>query len=212
MLIQTFSVTKRYGRKTVLEDVSFGLDTGEVVGLIGPNGAGKSTLIKLISGLIYPTSGKVMVNGYDVHSQHKIAFRNFGAIIEWPSFYADLTARQNLDLLSGGSGAAYQERLKDVISLVGMERHLNSKVNTFSTGMKQRLGIALALLPDSRVIILDEPTNGLDPGGIVEIREIIREFNRRYGTTVLVSSHLLGEIEQICDKIALIADGPPSTR
>ena len=207
MLIETFSLTKRYGRKTVLEDVSFGMNAGEVVGLIGPNGAGKSTLIKLISGLIYPTSGKVMVDGYDVHSQHKIAFRKFGAIIEWPSFYADLTARQNLDLLSGGSGAAYQARLQEVITLVGMERHLNSKVNTFSTGMKQRLGIALALLPDSQVIILDEPTNGLDPGGILEIREIIREFNRRYGTTVLVSSHLLGEIEQICDKIALIADG-----
>ena len=166
MLIETFSLTKRYGRKTVLEDVSFGMNAGEVVGLIGPNGAGKSTLIKLISGLIYPTSGKVMVDGYDVHSQHKIAFRKFGAIIEWPSFYADLTARQNLDLLSGGSGAAYQTRLQEVITLVGMERHLNSKVNTFSTGMKQRLGIALALLPDSQSLFWTSRPMGWIPAGL----------------------------------------------
>ncbi len=207
MIIETFELSKNFGSKQALDRVSLGVAKGDVLGLIGPNGAGKSTLIKLITGLIWPSSGSVAVDGYDVHREHSLAMRRLGAIIEWPSFHADLSARQNLRIFSDGHGKEYEARMLEFTRLVEMDKHLDRKVGTFSTGMKQRLGIALALLPDSEVVVLDEPTNGLDPGGIVEIRQIIREFNRRYGTTVLVSSHLLGEIEQICDKVALIANG-----
>ncbi len=207
MIIETFDLSKRFGAKQALKDVSLGVEPGDVLGLIGPNGAGKSTLIKLITGLIWPTEGYVTVGGFDVHREHTQAMRRLGAIIEWPSFHPDLTARQNLRIFSDGHGSEYEAKMLEMTKLVEMDRNLDRKVGTFSTGMKQRLGIALAMLPDSEVVILDEPTNGLDPGGIVEIRQIIREFNRRFGITVLVSSHLLGEIEQICDKVALIANG-----
>ncbi len=207
MSVECFCLTKRYGKKTALADVSLEINDGGVTGLIGPNGAGKSTLIKLVTGLIWPTEGFVLVDGFDAHREHCKAMRRIGAIIEWPAFLPDLTAKQNLDILSGGRGKKYEAKRSEILRFMELDKVFDHKVRTFSTGMRQRLGITLALLPESEFIILDEPTNGLDPAGIVEIRQIIREYNRQYGVTGLVSSHLLGEVEQICDRLILIAGG-----
>lgn len=207
MSIECVNLSKNYGKKEIIKDISVNIREGVITGLIGPNGAGKSTFIKLITGLVYPTCGNVFIDGYDSCTEHLDAMRRLGAIVEWPSFYPDLTARHNLMILSGGSGKKYQEKVEDVTGFLGVRDVLDRKVNTFSTGMKQRLGIALAMLPDSKYIILDEPANGLDPTGIVEIRNLIRECNRKAGITVLVSSHLLSEIELICDDVIMIVDG-----
>ena len=207
MSVECFCLTKRYGRRAVLDDVSLEINDGGVTGLIGPNGAGKSTLIKLITGLIWPTEGFVLVDGFDAHREHTKAMRRIGAVIEWPAFIPDLFARANLDIFSGGHGRAYREKRAEILRFMELESVLDRKVGSFSTGMRQRLGITLALLPDSEFIILDEPTNGLDPAGIVEIRQIIREYNRQFGVSVMVSSHLLSEVEQICDHLILIDGG-----
>jgi len=206
-LLQCQGLVKRFGRKTAVDRMSLTLDAGKVLGIIGPNGAGKSTLIKMITGLIWPDEGNVTILGKDVHREHALAMRKTGAIIEWPAFIPYLSARRNLEILSGGHGPEYRRRMAEVTAMVEMADLLDEPVGTFSTGMKQRLGIALALLPHSQFIILDEPTNGLDPGGIVEIRAIIREFNRHYGTTIILTSHMLGEIEHICHEIAIINHG-----
>lgn len=207
MSVECFCLTKRYGRKFALNDVSLEISDGGVTGLIGPNGAGKSTLIKLITGLVWPSEGFVLVDGFDAHREHAKAMRRIGAVIEFPSFLPDLSARANLDLFSGGHGRAYREKRAKILRFMELESSLDRKVGSFSTGMRQRLGITLALLPDSEFIILDEPTNGLDPVGIVEIRQIIREYNKQFGVSVMVSSHLLSEVEQICDHLILIDEG-----
>ena len=207
MILTCNNLSKRFGRKLAVDNASFEVDSGDILGLIGPNGAGKTTLLKMIVGLIWPNSGSVNICGYDVYQQHRLAMANIGAIIEWPAFHDELTARTNLKILSGGRGKEYEDKLKQIADFIDIKDYLDLKVGCFSTGMKQRLGIALALLPDSRFIILDEPTNGLDPGGIIEIRSIIREYNRQFGTTILITSHMLGEIENICSKVVIINKG-----
>lgn len=207
MSIECRSLTKFYGQKKALNDVSLKISDHKVTGLLGPNGAGKSTLIKLMTGLLYPDQGSVSIDNYDVHGEHKQAMAHLGAIIEYPNFYADLSARRNLAILSGGHGKLYEEKVAVVTEFLNIKDVLDRKAGTFSTGMKQRLGIALALLPDSRYIILDEPANGLDPAGIAEIRKLIKEYNRQFGITVLVSSHLLCEMEMICDDVILLVKG-----
>ena len=207
MILSCKNLSKRFGKKLAVDNASFEVDSGDILGLIGPNGAGKSTLLKMIVGLIWPNSGSVNICGYDVYQQHRLAMANLGAIIEWPAFHDELTARTNLKILSGGHGKEYEKKLENIADFIDIKGYLKQKVGTFSTGMKQRLGIALALLPDSKFIILDEPTNGLDPGGIIEIRSIIREYNRQFGTTILITSHMLGEIENICSKVVIINEG-----
>ena len=200
-------LTKHFGKKKALQDVSVKIADGKVTGLVGPNGAGKSTLIKLMTGLVYPTAGCVAIDNRDVHTDRLEALKHLGAVVEWPSFYPDLSARQNLAILSGGRGKAYREKLDAVTEFLKIGDILDRKAGELSTGMKQRLGIALALLPDSKYVILDEPTNGLDPSGIAEIRNLIRDYNRQSGVTILVSSHLLSEIEMICDELIMLVDG-----
>jgi len=207
MILSCNNLSKKFGKKLAVDNASFEVDSGDILGLIGPNGAGKSTLLKMIVGLIWPNSGSVNICGYDVYQQHRLAMANLGAIIEWPAFHDELTARTNLKVLSGGHGKEYDQKLAQIADFIDIKGYLEQKVSTFSTGMKQRLGIALALLPDSKFIILDEPTNGLDPGGIIEIRSIIREYNRQFGTTILITSHMLGEIENICSKVVIINEG-----
>lgn len=207
MILSCNNLSKRFGKKIAVDNASFELNSGDILGLIGPNGAGKSTLLKMIVGLIWPNSGSVSICGYDVYQQHRQAMTNLGAVIEWPAFHDELTARTNLKILSGGCGEKYEQKLENIADFIDIKGYLDQKVGTFSTGMKQRLGIALALLPDSKFIILDEPTNGLDPGGIIEIRSIIREYNRLFGTTILITSHMLGEIENICSKVVIINEG-----
>lgn len=206
-MLQCNGLTKIYQGRRAVDSVSFEMQTGRVMGLVGPNGAGKSTLLKMVTGLIWPSEGNVTIDGCDVHQNQRMALANVGAIIEWPAFYPDLSARRNLQILSGGHGPEYERRLADITRMVNLEGRLKDKVGRYSTGMKQRLGIALALLPDSKFIILDEPTNGLDPLGLLEIRRIIREYNRLFGTTILVTTHLLSEIEQVADDIAIINRG-----
>lgn len=206
-MLYCHGLTKVYQKRAVVEDFSLHLPPGRILGLVGPNGAGKSTLLKMITGLIWPSAGQVTLNGFDVHRQTKQALAKVGAIIEYPAFYPDLSARTNLDILSGGHGKAYEQKMREIIKLVDLEGKLGERVGRFSTGMRQRLGIALALLPDSEFIILDEPTNGLDPNGLVETREIIKEYLRLFGTTMLVTTHLLSEVEQFATDIAIINQG-----
>lgn len=200
-------ISRRFGSYQALEDISFEIPRGSVFGIIGPNGAGKTTLLKVITSLILPDSGSITIDGIDVESNPRRALRNIGAIIDWPSFYRDMTARENIDILSRGSGPEYRAKLEKIAEFNGIAHVLDKKVRDFSMGMKQRLGITLALLPDSRFIILDEPTNGLDPNGIADIRRLISEYNREFGTTILVTSHLLEEVEKICSDILLLSDG-----
>lgn len=206
-IVKCSAVTKKYGRKIAVNNIDLDIQEHDIFGLLGPNGAGKSTLIKMMTGLIWPTSGAISIQGHDVCDNHLEAMKNIGAIIEWPSFIPYLTARQNLYILSGGAGKAFTKKMEEVVDFVNMKPNLDKKVEYFSTGMKQRLGIALALLPDSKFVILDEPTNGLDPNGIIEIRNILKDYNRQFGTTILLSSHLLNEVEQVCSKIAIIHNG-----
>ncbi len=206
-MLQCNGLTKIYQGRRAVDNVTFEMRSGRVMGLVGPNGAGKSTLLKMVTGLIWPSAGNVEIDGHDVHQNQRLALANVGAIIEWPAFYPDLSAQRNLQILSGGHGPEYEKRLKEIIHMVNLDGRMKDKVGRYSTGMKQRLGIALALLPDSRFIILDEPTNGLDPLGLLEIRRIIREYNQMFNTTILVTTHLLSEIEQVADDIAIINRG-----
>ncbi len=206
-MLECNGLTKIYQGRHAVDNVTFEMRSGRVLGLVGPNGAGKSTLLKMVTGLIWPSAGNVTIDGHDVHQNQRLALADVGAIIEWPAFYPDLSARRNLQILSGGHGPEYEKRLAEIIHMVNLDGRMKDKVGRYSTGMKQRLGIALALLPNSRFIILDEPTNGLDPLGLLEVRRIIREYNHLFGTTILVTTHLLSEIEQVADDIAIINRG-----
>ncbi len=206
-MLKCSNLSKRYPGGHGVFDVNLEVKEHDIFALLGPNGSGKSTLIKMITGLVWPDDGEVCINGYDVHNEHHMALKRVGAIIEWPAFIPYLTARQNLKVFTGAYGKDFESRMTEVVEMVNMASRLDDKVINFSTGMKQRLGLALALLPDSSLVILDEPANGLDPNGIIEIRGLIKEFNRKFGATVFLTSHLLGEVEQICDRMAIIHRG-----
>jgi len=201
------NVVKSFGKFRALDGASLSIPKGTIFGIIGPNGAGKSTLLRIVTSLAHPDSGKVTVNGINVEAYPKKALKGIGAIVDSPAFYPDLTARQNLDILSRGTGKRYKTRREELSEYTGIAAWLNHRVREFSLGMKQRLAITLALLPDSHFVILDEPTNGLDPSGIVDIRNLIRNLGTDLGTTVLVTSHMLGEIEKICSNIAILNHG-----
>ena len=201
------NVVKSFGKFRALDGASLSIPKGTIFGIIGPNRAGKSTLLRIVTSLAHPDSGRVTVNGIDVEAYPKKALRGTGAIVDFPAFYPDLTARQNLDILSRGTGKRYKARRAELAEYTGIASWLNHRVREFSLGMKQRLAITLALLPDSEFVILDEPTNGLDPNGIVDIRNLIRNLGAELGTTVLVTSHMLGEIEKICSNIAILNHG-----
>ncbi len=206
-ILECRNLIKKFGSRTAVNDVSFSLYEGEILGLAGPNGAGKSTLLKMITGLIWPNSGQVLIRGIDVHQQHSLAMRQVGAIIEYPAFIADISGRRNLDIMTGGHGPEYLAKRDEIIRFVELEDRVDEKICRYSTGMKQRLGLALVLLPDSNFIILDEPTNGLDPGGMVEIRSLVLDYNQKFGTTVLITSHLLHELEYVCTTAAVLKSG-----
>lgn len=201
------NVVKSFGKFRALDGASLSIPKGTIFGIIGPNGAGKSTLLRIVTSLAHPDSGKVTVNGINVEAYPKKALKGIGAIVDSPAFYPDLTARQNLDILSRGTGKRYKTRREELSEYTGIAAWLNHRVREFSLGMKQRLAITLALLPDSHFVILDEPTNGLDPNGIVDIRTLIRNLGSELGKTVLVTSHMLGEIEKICSNIAILNHG-----
>jgi ABC-2 type transport system ATP-binding protein len=199
------SLTKVIGNRTIVDAISIELFPGEVFGFLGPNGAGKTTTIRMLVGLIRPTIGTISICGHDLHEEFEAAMRCVGCIVETPDLYRFMTGRENLEHFARmlGAGKADIER---VAALVMLSHRLDQRVGTYSLGMRQRLGIAQALLGNPRLLILDEPANGLDPAGIREIRELLRSLAAT-GMSVFVSSHLLAEIELMCDRVAIIHKG-----
>ncbi|CAM3982010.1 ABC transporter ATP-binding protein [Geobacillus sp. FSL K6-0789] len=193
--------------KEIIKGISFELHEGEVFGFLGPNGAGKTTTIRMLVGLIRPTSGTVVICGYDLHRQFTDAIRQIGCIVENPEMYPYLTGWENLEHFARMIPGIGADRIMEVAKLVGLEQRIHDRVGTYSLGMRQRLGIAQALLGKPKVLILDEPTNGLDPAGIREMRAFIRFLAETEGLSVLVSSHLLSEIQLMCDRVAIMAKG-----
>ncbi|MHA6252812.1 ABC transporter ATP-binding protein [Oceanobacillus sp. CAU 1775] len=205
--MQLKNVSKRIGKKEIIKDLSFTINKGEVFGLIGPNGAGKTTTIRMMVGLMSITEGDVHILGNSIKSNFKEAVREVGAIVENPELYPFLTGAQNLQQYARMIPGITQADIDEAVSLVGLEKALKEKVGRYSLGMRQRIGIAQALLHKPSVLILDEPTNGLDPAGIREIRQYIRRLATEQGVAVIISSHLLAEIELMCDRIGVIKNG-----
>ncbi len=201
------SLTKVYSGKTVVNNVNFSIFAGQIFGFVGPNGAGKSTTIRMITGLAPISSGNVRICGYSVTYNFKRAISNIGAVVETPQLYPYLSGLENLKLYSMFYGKKAKARINQIVKLVGMENRIKDKVSTYSLGMKQRLGIAQALLNKPKLLILDEPTNGLDPNGIVEIRNVLRALAQKEKIAIIISSHNLAELELMCDVIGLINGG-----
>ncbi|MED1864790.1 ABC transporter ATP-binding protein [Fictibacillus nanhaiensis] len=205
--LEVTNLTKKIKGKQIIKGVSFTLVPGEVFGFLGPNGAGKTTTIRMIVGLISPTSGTIKIGGKNVRTEFTEAMRHLGCIVENPELYPYLTGWENLVHFQKMDPSIPKTRLTEVIELVGLQNRIHDRVSTYSLGMRQRLGIAQALLGKPKVLILDEPTNGLDPAGIREMREFIRQLARDENLSVLVSSHLLSEIQLMCDRVAIISKG-----
>ncbi len=202
--LETVGLTRSYDGSEVVKDLSLRIEKGDVYGFLGPNGAGKTTTIRMILGLIRRDSGTVRIFGSD----DPIACRrDLAGIVETPALYPYLTGRDNLRVLGAYSGGIAEGTIDRVLETVRLHRRADELVKTYSLGMKQRLGIAQALMSDPRVMVLDEPTNGLDPAGMREVRELIGELNREQGLTVFVSSHLLGEVSQLCNRVGIIQNG-----
>ncbi len=206
IVLETLDLTKTYGRRTVVDAVNIAAHEGEVFGFLGPNGSGKTTTLGMALGLVHPTCGAVRVLGQRVTPNDTRALAQVGALLGAPALVPYLTARENLALLGRLTPGVTSRRIADVLDQVGLFESAGRKVGAFSTGMKQRVGLALALLNRPRFLILDEPTNGLDPAGMREIRQLVRALVAG-GTTVLLSSHLLNEVQQVCDRIAVLNRG-----
>ncbi|WP_186438385.1 ABC transporter ATP-binding protein [Cohnella terricola] len=206
-VLQLRNVTKTIGRRTIVSDLSFDIPAGEVFGFLGPNGAGKTTTIRMIVGLISMTKGEVLVKGVSVRKQFEQAMTHIGAIVENPEMYKFLTGYQNLVHYARRHSGVTKQRINDVVKLLGLQNRIHEKVKRYSLGMRQRLGVAQAILHKPSVLILDEPTNGLDPAGIRELRDYLRKLTKEEGIAVVVSSHLLSEMELMCDRVAIIQGG-----
>lgn len=206
-IITTNALCKKYGEAMSVKDLDLKVPRGVVYGFLGPNGAGKSTTMKMILGLAKSTSGTITVFGKEMNQRNRLTIlKEAGSLIESPSYYAHLTGRENLKIISTLKGVE-EEEIDRVLKIVRLENQKDKKAGQYSLGMKQRLGLAGALLGNPKLLILDEPTNGLDPAGIQEMRELIRALPKTFGMTVMVSSHLLNEIEQMADHIGVISKG-----
>ena len=204
LALQTEALTKRFGARTAVDRLSLRVDRGDIYGFLGPNGAGKSTTLRMLLGLVRPSSGVIKFPLRASDWEYLRARSRVGAIIEAPAFYESFSGRRNLQLLASLSGGVPR---KQVLDIVGLRDRARDPVKVYSYGMRQRLGIAQALLPTPELIILDEPTNGLDPQGIQQTRELIRRLRDEFKLTVLLSSHLLSEIEQLCNRVGIIHEG-----
>src|SRR5678810_157660 len=207
LALQTEDLTKRFGPRTAVDRLSLRVERGDIYGFLGPNGAGKSTTLRMLLGLVRPTSGVIKFSLRDSSWKYLKARSRIGAIIETPAFYENFSGRRNLQLLASLSGGVQRKRVEEVLEIVGLRDRAQDPVKVYSYGMRQRLGIAQAHLPTPELIILDEPTNGLDPEGIQETRELIRRLRDEFALTVLLSSHLLSEIEQLCNRVGIIHEG-----
>ncbi|WP_068614144.1 ABC transporter ATP-binding protein [Paenibacillus tuaregi] len=206
-ILKTSHLTKTFQGKDVVQDVSMKLTQGEIYGFLGPNGAGKTTVMKMITNLIKPTGGEIELFGEKLSEDSFQVLKRIGSIIEYPFFYERLTAQDNLDLHCEYMGFYDKKAVKDALELVNLQNLGKKPVKDFSLGMKQRLGIARAVITKPDLLILDEPINGLDPVGIKEMRDLFKMLSQQFGITLLVSSHILGEIEQIADTIGVIRSG-----
>lgn len=205
-LLECQNLCKSFGRKQILKDLSFEMDEGDILAFIGPNGSGKTTTIKLILGLQKIDKGKVIINGFDVEKDFVKAIEKVGAIVENPDTYMYLTGWQNLKMIANLYKGVTDEEIKEIVKLVNLEKRINDKVSKYSLGMRQRLGIARALINKPNVLILDEPTNGLDPEGIKDLRNLLKKLAKE-GMGVLISSHNLAELESFCNKVLIIDNG-----
>lgn len=206
-IISLRNVSKRIGRTTIIDDLTFDVPQGEIFGFLGPNGAGKTTTIRMIVGLMSITKGQILIKGKNIRTEFEQAIQHVGAIVENPEMYTYLSGYHNLVHFARMVPGVSKERINEVVSLVKLENRIHDKVRTYSLGMRQRLGVAQALLHRPSLLILDEPTNGLDPAGIREMRDYLRHLTRTEGITVIVSSHLLSEMELMCDRVAILQRG-----
>jgi len=207
LVLKTEKLKKVIGKRTIVSDICIELKEGEIFGFLGPNGAGKSTTIKMIVGLSKITEGNIYINGCSVKADFKAAMRNIGCVVENPDMYKYMSGMDNLRIFAKMYKDVDENRIKEVVKIVDLEGAINDKVKTYSLGMKQRLGIAQAILHNPKLLILDEPTNGLDPAGIKDIRELLRKLSAENGMTVFVSSHILAEMQQMCDRVGIINKG-----
>ena len=206
-ILEVENLNKSFGKNKILNDINITIYESDIVGLIGPNGAGKTTLIKTILNLYYPSSGKIKICGYEVKKDFELVMSKVSSLVETPDLYQNLSGLQNLKMTMIMNNIKDYEYREKIIKLLKLNNRINDKVKKYSLGMKQRLALANALIKKPQFLILDEPTNGLDPLGIKELRDIIKFVNDNFNTTILISSHILSEIENICDEIIIIDNG-----
>lgn len=206
-VLSVANLIKKIGGRTIVDDISFSVNPGEIFGFLGPNGAGKTTTIRMLVGLIKPTSGSISIGGHNLQTNFLDAIKHVGCIVENPELYPYLTGRENLEHFARMIFDIDAKRIDEVVQLVELDKRIDDTVKTYSLGMRQRLGIAQALLGNPQLLILDEPTNGLDPAGIRELRTFIRRLAQEQSISIFISSHILSEIQLLCERVAIISNG-----
>ncbi|GAA0087182.1 ABC transporter ATP-binding protein [Clostridium sp. CTA-7] len=205
-VLEVKGLKKKLGKREIIKDISFSVEEGEIFGFLGPNGAGKTTTIRMLVGLINPNEGSISICGHNLKSDTEKALNQVGAVVENPELYKYLSGRENLMQIARIRNIS-KSQVDDTIKLVGLENRIDDKVRKYSLGMKQRLGLAASLLSNPKLLILDEPTNGLDPSGILDFREIVKKAAKERGLAVFISSHILSEVQNLCDRVAFINHG-----
>ena len=205
-VLEVKGVKKKLGKREIIKGLDLSVNEGEIFGFLGPNGAGKTTTIRMLVGLISPNEGEIVVCGKSVLSEKEQALKNVGAVVENPELYKYLSGRENLMQIARTRKVS-KEEVEELIDLVGLKDRIDDKVRKYSLGMKQRLGLAAALIGDPKLLILDEPTNGLDPSGIIDFRDVVKKASRERGMAVFISSHILSEVQNLCDRVAFINNG-----
>lgn len=205
-ILGLYNVSKKLSNRVILDNINLSVNKGEIFGFLGPNGAGKTTTIKIITGLMKPNEGKVIINNINLSKEKEKAISNVGAIVENPSLYGYLSGLDNLKIVAKLRGVKYKE-LDYIVDIIGIKDRIYDKVKKYSLGMKERVAIGCALIGNPPLLILDEPTNGLDPTGIIELRNLIKKLSNEFKMTIFLSSHQLNEVEQICDRVAFINKG-----
>ncbi|WP_243121067.1 ABC transporter ATP-binding protein [Clostridium autoethanogenum] len=201
------NLSKSIGKREIVKNLNLSVKEGEIFGFLGPNGAGKTTTIKMIVGFLKPTDGKIYINGKDIKNSRISSISNMAAMVEAPDMYPYLTGDQNLRQLARLDGDISQSQIDEAVKLAGLSDRINDKFKKYSLGMKQRLGIAQVLMGNKKIWILDEPTNGLDPSGMIHFRNLFKKYSREKKVTIFISSHILGEMESMCDRVAFLNEG-----
>lgn len=205
-VLEVKGLKKRLGKREIIKGINFSVKDGEIFGFLGPNGAGKTTTIRMLVGLIAPNEGEIKICGKDVQKEKEEALKNVGAVVENPELYKYLSGRENLMQIARIRKVS-KEEVEELIELVGLKDRIDDKVKKYSLGMKQRLGLAAALIGEPKLLILDEPTNGLDPSGIIDFREVVKKAAKEKGIAVFISSHILSEVQNLCDRVAFTNGG-----